>query len=101
MRLIHIGVSGAMFLMNEPDTFIATVTNDERSFEQDMELPSNMPVSELSSQILMILKDIHEDIFSQWESCRLECSNKILNNDDTLIKAGVFDGSIIVVRECE
>ncbi len=85
--------------MNEPETFIATITNDERSFEQDMELPSNMPVSELSAQILMILKNIHEDIFLHWVSCQLECNSKILNKDDTLIKARVFDGSIIVVRE--
>ena len=87
--------------MNEPDTFIVTVTNEERSFEQDMELPSGMLISELSSQILVILKDIHEDIFSQWLSCRLECGNKILNKDDTLVKASVFDGSMIVVREGE
>ena len=85
--------------MNEPDTFIATVTNSERSFELDMELPSAMPVSELSSHILMILKSIHEDIFSAWLSCRLECNNRILNDDDTLMKARVFDGSRIVVRE--
>ena len=85
--------------MNEPETFIATVTNDERSFEQDMELPSEMPVSELSVHILMVLKDIHKDIFSNWVSCRLECNNKILKQDDTLAKARVFDGSIIIVRE--
>ncbi len=85
--------------MNEPDTFIATVTNEERSFEQDMELPSGMPVSELSRQILMILKEIYEDIFSQWRSCTLEYSSRILNGDDTLVKAGAFDGSIIIVRE--
>lgn len=85
--------------MNEPDTFIATVTNNERSFEQDMELPSAMPVSELSSQILLILKNIHEDIFAPWSSCRLECNNRILKEDDTLMKARVFDGSIIIVRE--
>ncbi len=85
--------------MNEPETFIATITNDERSFEQDMELPSSMPVSELSAQILLILKNIHEDIFSGWVSCRLECDNRILNQDDTLIKARAFDGSIIIVRE--
>ena len=85
--------------MNEPQTFIASVTNDERSFEEDMELPSTMPVSELSSQILMILKDIHEDIFEGWSSCRIECNNRLLNKDDTLLKAGVFDGSRIIIRE--
>ena len=84
--------------MNEPDTFIATITNDERSFEQDMELPSGMPVSELSRQILMILKEIHDDIFSAWTSCYLESNNRLLNKDDTLLKAGVFDGSRIIVR---
>ena len=85
--------------MNEPDTFIATVTNDERSIEEDMELPSGMPVSELCSQILMILKEIHEDIFGGWGSCRIESNNRPLNDDDTLAKAGVFDGSRIIVRE--
>ena len=85
--------------MNEPDTFIATITNDERSFEEDMELPSGMPISELCRQILMILKEIHEDIFSGWSSCCLESNNRLLNKDDTLIKAGIFDGSVIVVRE--
>ena len=85
--------------MNEPETFIATVTNDERSFEQDMELPSGMPVSELSAQILMILKEIHDDVFSRWSGCYLEYNNRILGNDDTLLKAGAFDGSVLIVRE--
>ena len=85
--------------MNEPDAFIVTVTNDERNFEQDMELPADMQISDLSAQILMTLKSIHEDIFSDWRSCCLECGCRILNQNDTLLKAGVFDGSIIVVRE--
>ena len=84
--------------MNEPETFIATITNDERTIEEDMELPSSMPVSELSRQILMILKEIHEDKFGAWGACHLECNNRVLNKDDTLIKAGVFDGSRIIVR---
>ncbi|MBQ7155743.1 MAG: EsaB/YukD family protein [Synergistaceae bacterium] len=85
--------------MNEPDTFIATVTNEERSFELDMELPSGMPVSELCQQILMILKDIHEEMFTNWNKCRLEYSSRILKDDDTLVKAGAFDGSRLVVLE--
>ncbi|MBQ7214901.1 MAG: EsaB/YukD family protein [Synergistaceae bacterium] len=85
--------------MNEPDTFIATITDSAHSFEEDMELPSAMPVSELSRQILMILKEIHADKFEGWPMCRLECNSVILKKDDTLITAGVFDGSRIVVRE--
>lgn len=84
--------------MNEPDAFIVTITNDERSFENDMELPSGMPVSELCSQILMVLKDIHEDVFNGWTKCHLECNNRLLNDNDTLVKAGVFGGSRIVIR---
>ena len=85
--------------MNEPDAFIVTITNEEHSFENDMELPSGMPVSELCSQILMVLKDIHEDVFNGWAKCHLECNNRLLNDNDTLVKAGVFGGSRIVIRE--
>ena len=85
--------------MDAPDTFIATITNEERSFEQDMELPSNMPVSELCRQILLILKEEHEDMFSGWNACRLEYNSRILGDEDTLLKAGAFDGSLFVVVE--
>ena len=85
--------------MNEPETFIASITNEERSFEEDMELPAGMPASELSRQILMILKEIHDDIFSGWNSCRLEYNNVLLKDDDTLLKVSAFDGSRLVVRE--
>ena len=85
--------------MDAPDTFIATITNEERSFEQDMELPSNMPVSELCRQILLILKEEHEDMFTGWKACRLEHNSRILADDDTLLKAGAFDGSSLVVME--
>ena len=85
--------------MNEPDTFIVSVTNDERSFEEDMELPSVMPVSELCQQILMILKDIHEELFTGWVKCHLEHNGRVLRDDDTLVKAGVYDGSRLVVRQ--
>lgn len=85
--------------MNAPDMFIATITNDERSFEEDMELPSGMPISELCRQVLMVLKEIHDDMFGSWRTCSLEYKSRILKDDDTLLKAGVFDGSLLVVRE--
>ena len=85
--------------MNEPDTFIATITDDGRSFQDDMELPSDMPISELCRHIMMILKERHGDTFSTWNECSLVCNNKLLKDDDTLLKAGIFDGSVISVRE--
>ena len=85
--------------MNAPDTFIATITNEERTFEEDMELPSSMPASELCQQLLMILNEIHEDMFTNWVKCCLEYNSRIINDNDTLLKAGAFSGSWLVVRE--
>ena len=84
--------------MDVPDMFITTITNDERSIMEDMELPSEMPVSGLCRQVLMVLKEIHEDIFGGWVRCRIEYNNRILEDGDTLLKAGAFDGSLLVVR---
>ena len=85
--------------MNAPETFIATITDDGRTFEEDMELPSVMPISELCKHILMILKELHEGIFASWKTCCLMCNNRELKDNSNLLNAGVFDGSIIVVRE--
>ena len=46
----------------------------------------------------MILKEIHDDIFEGWNACQLEYNNRILEDGDTLLKAGAFDGSLLVVR---
>lgn len=83
--------------MNEPDSFIVTVQTVDESFMQDMELPSELPAYELSVKLLEALRTIPGSGFDRWTSCRFECDNCILNDNDTLLKAGAFDGSRIIV----
>ena len=85
--------------MNEPDAFIVTVQTIDESFMQDMELPSTLPISELSKKLLEALRSMPESEFNSWTSCRFECNNRILNDSDTLLKAGVFDGSRLVLLD--
>lgn len=85
--------------MNEPETFIVTVQTEDGGFVQDMELPSEMSASELSKKLLEALKSIPESGFDSWKTCRFECDNQILEDSDTLLKAGVFDGSLITLLE--
>ena len=85
--------------MNAPSTFIVTVQTIDQRFMQDMELPSELPVSELAPKLLEVLKNIAEDEFSECASIRLEANNRVLTDSDTLAKAGAFDGSRITILE--
>ncbi len=85
--------------MNEPDTFIVTVQTVDESFMQDMELPSELPASELSKKLLEALKSMPESGLGEWTTCRFECNNRILEDSESLLKAGAFDGSRIIVLE--
>lgn len=85
--------------MNEPELFILTVMSEDEEFETDMELPSEMPVSELCKQILAILKGVDSDKFGDIQKCSLEYNNRVLNDDDTLLKVGAFDGSRLILLE--
>ena len=114
--------------MNEPDTFIVTVETLDESFSCDMELPANLEASELSVKLLEIfrtirdLKDPDRDArdydpsqelsplmqslreklageVTGWDACMIMCGNRILQDNDTLMSVGAFDGSRIVLLE--
>ncbi len=85
--------------MNEPENLIVTVQTADENFMHDMELPSELPVSEISRKLLEALKSMPESGFSDWNSCLLLCGNMILDPGDTLLNAGVLDGSRIIVLE--
>ena len=87
--------------MNEPELFLVTVIFGDGVFNVDMELPSQLPVRDLSRRVLEILKSLYEGEFSGWKSCGFEFNNKILGDDDTLLKVGAFDGSKIFMIENE
>ena len=71
--------------MNEPELFLVTVIFGNGVFNVDMELPSQLPVKDLSRRVLEILKSLYEGEFSGWNSCDFEFNNKILSDDDTLL----------------
>ena len=87
--------------MNEPDLFIVTIIFGDENSELDMELPSQLSIGELRIRIFEILKNLHEDVFEGWHSCGLEFKNRVLEDNETLLKAGVFDGSRLYVVETD
>ena len=85
--------------MNEPEMFIVTVIFGSDNYETDMELPAELPVSELRRKLLDVLKYVYEGEFAGWKSCVLEYDYRILDDKETLMSAGVYDGSRIYVIE--
>lgn len=85
--------------MNVPETVLVTVASDSEYFEADMELPGELPVKELKAEVMNVLRNEFGGSFTAWKSCSLEYRNITLNDEDTLISAGVFDGSRLLVYE--
>ncbi|MBQ6775159.1 MAG: hypothetical protein IJP53_01750 [Synergistaceae bacterium] len=85
--------------MNEPELFLVTLISGDGSLEVDMELPSQLQIGELRGRILDILKTLYEDQFDGWQSCQFEYNNRVLRDDETLLKIGAFDGSKLYVIE--
>lgn len=85
--------------MNEPEMFIVTVIFGSDNYETDMELPAELPVSELRRKLLDVLKYVYEGEFTGWKSCVLEYDYHILDDKETLMSAGVYDGSRLYVIE--
>jgi hypothetical protein len=79
-----------------PDSFIVNITNARGSFEADMEIPSFMTFSELKDKLLEILKILDEDEFRSWQDFRLYYRNRAIGDDESLARAGAFDGSRLI-----
>ena len=87
--------------MNEPEMFILTLIFGTENYETDMELPAELPVGELRRKLLEVLKNLYEGEFAGWKSCVLEHDYHILDDKDTLMSAGVYDGSRLYVIESD
>ena len=66
----------------------------------DMELPADIPVKELAPKLLMALKNIESRLFMGIERVKIkfDAENRYLADLETLVSAGVWDGSIITVE---
>lgn len=81
------------------ESAIVTVRNTGGSFEKDMELPSNLPVRELSVRLLEVLRTLDYVSFGSFSHLVLSSDGRILDAEKTLDELNVWDGSIITVRQ--
>jgi len=79
---------------------IVTVKMEGSRRKHDMELPADIPLSELASKLLMALKKIEKSLFMGVGNIKImyNTENRYLFNLETLASAGVWDGSIITVE---
>ena len=87
-------------MANEPETIIATIEHTAEKISIDMELPANLSVEKLKMKILEVLINVYAGSFTAWGSCRLIHDNRILNDSETMISAGIYDGGRIYVEQC-
>ena len=79
-----------------PEYFIVTITDTDKRFETDLEIPSRLPFAEYKAKLLEILKIMDGYTFHAWHDYRLLFKNRALSGGDTLASAGAFDGSRLV-----
>ena len=81
-----------------PDAFIVTIVDAAGHFELDLEIPSEMPIAMFKEKLLEILKIMDRRRFMDWNHFVLYFQGVALNDQDTLAKAGAFDGSRLTVE---
>lgn len=78
------------------DHVIVTLCDDE-GFEADMELPEKIPLSDLAPQLLENLKAMAPQHFSGREQIRVKFRDRLLEENETLERAYVWDGSVLCI----
>lgn len=81
------------------DYAIVTIMSEEKDFYMDMELPINLPIKELSINLLENLKIISPDKFADMDYISLLCDGVKLLDDMTFESEGIWDGSIIFISD--
>lgn len=83
----------------EPETVIITIGYYEKNIFVDMEVMSDVPVRILKNKILEIIRNMYEGIFTEWTEYNIAFNNRFLQDDETLISAGAYDGSCLYVSK--
>lgn len=83
------------------DNLIVTLTNPQKSFFYDVEIPSSLSVEKLKGDIVEALVAYDSNIMLKNENCILFCNrlNRQLDNAETPLSAGVWNGDYITVME--
>ena len=86
-------------MAREPETVIITIGYYEKNIFIDMEIPADVPVNVLKNKILEILRNMYEGIFAGWNEYNIAFNNRFLQDDETLISAGAYEGSYLYVSK--
>lgn len=83
------------------ENVLVTVKIQGSAAEYDLELPAAVPVKELAALLLEALKSLNKQMFAQASNFRImfNAENRFLEEDETLMKAAVWDGSIITIMK--
>lgn len=80
------------------ESVIVTVRSQTAKFERDMELPSNLPCSELSQKLLETLKVLDYTVFGHKTKLELFSGGRLLDDKKSLDELHIWDGATITVR---
>lgn len=83
------------------DSIIVTITDKDKSFFYDVEVPSNLETAKLKDDIVETLNGYEPALNLNSAAICLFCSriNKKLNENETFTEAGVWNGDYITVTE--
>ncbi len=83
------------------NSIIVTLTDKNRSFLYDLEVPSELEVDKLKDDIVEALNGYNPSLFLKTAGVELLCnrSGRQLLSEDTLESAGVWNGDYITVIE--
>ena len=79
------------------DKVIVTVRTKE-GYTADWELPGNVPVAELLAPCASALHRVAPGVYAEDDVLSLLCGGAALEPEESLLRQGVYTGSIIEIR---
>jgi len=81
------------------DSVIITLRTKDNAFSVDLDMPCKEPLSGLKAKLLEILCIFDNRLFGTWQDIRFfdEKTKKLLDQEETLEEAEIWDGSILTI----
>lgn len=83
------------------ENIIVTVTNQQKSFFYDIEVPIELAISNLKDDIVETLNGYNPNLFLKTATVSLLCNRTghVLADNETMETAGVWNGDYITIKE--
>lgn len=83
------------------ENIIVTITNISRAYLYDLEVPTSITIDKLKDDIVEALNGYNPDLYLRTATTDLYCNRiaRKLNADETLERAGVWNGDYITLLE--